>query len=251
LDSVVTIEAACLYRNGAILVMPFGQYGTLLDLVRRYQEQQPQGGRGIPESMALYFALELLLIVSAVHKCGIIHGDLKPDNVLVFDLPTERDCVERLAERTHCLQLIDFGRGIDQHQFQPGTVFTEVVQTNCFKCTEMMDGRPWTFQTDWYGVVACIHVMLFGEYMDVAKGANGVWAARQKFKRQVEITPGSNRGYCQRDFWESLFSTLLNIPSCAEPPDVTPFVARIAELLGNPSRAQDLLLHAHKASGML
>ncbi|KAM7288598.1 uncharacterized protein ISCGN_028805 [Ixodes scapularis] len=239
LDSVVTIEAACLYRNGAILVMPFGQYGTLLDLVRRYQEQQSQGSRGIPESMALYFALELLLIVSAVHKCGIIHGDLKPDNVLVSDLPTERNCVERLAERTHCLQLIDFGRGIDQHQFQPGTVFTEVVQTNCFKCTEMMDGRPWTFQTDWYGVVACIHIMLFGEYMEVAKGANGVWAARQRFKR-----------YWQRDLWESLFSTLLNIPSCAEPPDVTPFVARIAELLGNPSRAQDLLLHAHKASGM-
>ncbi|KAM7288600.1 uncharacterized protein ISCGN_028807 [Ixodes scapularis] len=96
-----------------------------------------------------------------------------------------------------------------------------------------------THFTDWYGVVACIHIMLFGEYMEVAKGANGVWAARQRFKR-----------YWQRDLWESLFSTLLNIPSCAEPPDVTPFVARIAELLGNPSRAQDLLLHAHKASGM-
>ncbi|CAN7983692.1 unnamed protein product [Ixodes hexagonus] len=248
LDSVVATEAAYVYKNGAILVMPFGQYGTLLDLVRRYKEQRSQGGQGIPESLALYFALELLLIVSTVHKCSIIHGDFKPDNVLICDLQV---FFLLLASKKRSAKILCSGRG-NRHRGHKNRYCGHGNRSRV--CGSRYCGRGSQYRTDWYGVAACMHVMLFGEYMEVVKGPDGTWAARQKFKRQelseheMLLDPILAQMYWQRDLWESLFFTLLNIPSCAEPPDVSPFVAKIKELLGNHSRAQDLLVHAHKAS---
>ena len=39
----------------------------------------------ISESMAVYYTIDLLKVVETAHRCGIIHGDIKPDNFLVFD----------------------------------------------------------------------------------------------------------------------------------------------------------------------
>ncbi|XP_075534269.1 uncharacterized protein LOC142568069 isoform X2 [Dermacentor variabilis] len=84
-NCVVDLQLACFFNNGAILVFPYGPYGTLLDLVGRYQKQ----GRGcIPECLVLYFAFELITALQQVHLCGIIHADVKPDNVVIIDLLT-------------------------------------------------------------------------------------------------------------------------------------------------------------------
>ena len=42
--------------------------------------------RHVQESVVLYYCCEMLSIVAALHQCGIIHADLKPDNFLVKDL---------------------------------------------------------------------------------------------------------------------------------------------------------------------
>lgn len=52
------------------------------ELVSRYKKQ----GKSMPELLVLYFTLELLLALYQMHQCNIIHGDLKPDNVVVCDL---------------------------------------------------------------------------------------------------------------------------------------------------------------------
>lgn len=59
-----------------------------------------------------------------------------------------------------------------------------MIQTEGFTCTEMKENRPWTYQTDLYCVAATVHVMLFGEYMQVAKKF-GVWEIKQKLPRYV------------------------------------------------------------------
>ena len=40
----------------------------------------------IPENMLLYYTLELVNIVDVLHNCGIIHADIKPDNIMLRDL---------------------------------------------------------------------------------------------------------------------------------------------------------------------
>ncbi|KAH7986341.1 hypothetical protein HPB49_026017 [Dermacentor silvarum] len=113
-------------------------------LVDRYQKQ---GRSCIPECLVLYFALELLTTLQRVHMCGIIHADLKPENVLIVDFPYKAGFLDRFTEQgASCLQLIDFGHAIDMSQLPPGTTFTCAVTTAGFVCTEMRDSRPWTFQ---------------------------------------------------------------------------------------------------------
>lgn len=63
--------------------------------------------------------------------------------------------------------------------------FLQIIQTDGFTCTEMQEGRPWGYQTDLFCVAGTIHVMLFGEYMQVNKKF-GVWEIKQKFPRLVD-----------------------------------------------------------------
>lgn len=46
--------------------------------------------------------------------------------------------------------------------------------TEDFTCCEMREGLPWTFQTDYYGLAAIAHCMLFGSYMKITKQQN-IW----------------------------------------------------------------------------
>ena len=39
-------------------------------------------GEMVTEGLAAYYTCELLSILEAVHECGIIHGDIKPDNFM-------------------------------------------------------------------------------------------------------------------------------------------------------------------------
>lgn len=237
-NSIADLLLGCFYRNSSILVFPFSCYGTLLDLVSRYRSGGK--GSGVPECLVLYLALELITAVDQVHTCGVIHADIKPDNVLVQDLPSEAGFLDRFGEAgVNCIRLIDFGRAIDMTALPEGTTFNRVIETDGFQSTEMLSGRPWTFQVDWFGVLGCLHVLLFGEYMAVEQLPDGRWAPRLRFKR-----------YWQQDLWTRLFSELLNIPSCAEQPDVTPFVLEIKNLLLKRSRAHDVVMEALRAKNL-
>lgn len=79
--------------------------------------------------------------------------------------------------------------------------FTYVVQTDNFTCCEMRENRPWTFQTDLFGICGTAHVLLFGKYMEVEKKI-GNWQITTKFPR-----------YFQKQMWDIFFNTLLNVPS--------------------------------------
>lgn len=46
----------------------------------------------------------------------------------------------------HGLVLIDFGQSIDMTLFPDGAQFTAHCMTSGFQCTEMLSGRPWTYQ---------------------------------------------------------------------------------------------------------
>ena len=87
-----------------------------------------------------------------------------------------------------------------------------------FKCAEMREGRPWTYQLDLYGLAGVIHVLLLGKYMDVEKRSNGSWMHKSHMPR-----------YFRKSLWETIFVELLNIRDCNTMPNLQNLRALLKE----------------------
>jgi checkpoint serine/threonine-protein kinase len=151
---------------------------------------------GMDEALSMFFAVELFRTIEALHTCGILHGDVKPDNCLVrfdstknqssslpsppseslLDLGDENASTNpseaHYSARGQCgwrdkgLMLIDFGRGVDMKAFRPDVKFVAEWEMSQHDCIEVREMRPWTYQIDLYGVAVTIHAMLFGKYLE-------------------------------------------------------------------------------------
>lgn len=88
----------------------------------------------------MYFMVEILSILEAVHNCNIIHADIKPDNFLIQAIHIDHEATSDLfTSGPTYLKLIDFGRSIDMRAFPEGTTFTEVVSDFIF----LKEGKGW------------------------------------------------------------------------------------------------------------
>ncbi|CAK1598916.1 unnamed protein product [Parnassius mnemosyne] len=198
LPGYMDITTAFLGDNASLFVSEYSKYGSLLDVANKVRIAT---SKCINESIVILLTSEILSIVHYLHKAQIIHADIKPDNFLLMKIPTQE-------WRTPSLQLIDFGCAIDMSLFPEGTTFRELISTEGFTCTEMREGKPWTYQTDLYCLAGTIHVILMGSYMKVANRL-GQWNIDKKLPRYLNVT-----------LWDKIFTTLLNIPDCKNLPDL-------------------------------
>ena len=226
------LQARRLHMAGplSVLVAAFGPHGTLQDGVNAMLASD-RGG--MHESLAMYFTVELLRSLEVLHAAAFIHGDIKPDNVLlrIGGSQWEEWSPSRPGTwRERGVALIDFGRSIDLTAHAPGAAFMGDCGTENFRCVEMLSGKPWTFQADTFGALGCVHAMLFGTYLEVDfdEAANR-WRRREPLKR-----------YWRTELWEPLFDELLNVPSCQQQPELRRFRAAFEEYLAAPARAAEV-----------
>ncbi|XP_066534081.1 mitotic checkpoint serine/threonine-protein kinase BUB1 [Hoplias malabaricus] len=189
------LHSAHLFSNGSVLLGEPHTCGTLLDVVNLYKSRSE---RVMPQPLVLYFSACILQMVEQLHKANIIHADIKPDNFLLGArfLANEDFGSENVD---HGLVLIDFGQSIDMTLFPEGTAFTARCMTSGFQCTEMLSNRPWSYQTDYFGVAGTVHCLMFGSYMQVTN-EGGVWRTNGVFKRN----PHS-------ELWQEFFCVMLNV----------------------------------------
>ncbi|XP_034755751.1 mitotic checkpoint serine/threonine-protein kinase BUB1-like isoform X2 [Etheostoma cragini] len=236
-----SIRSAHLFHNGSVLLGELHNYGTLLNAVNVYKTQSD---KVMPQPLVMYFTVCILHMVEQLHAARIIHADVKPDNFLLGERFLENKCFEP-ENLDHGLALIDLGQSIDMELFPEGTAFTARCLTSGFQCTEMLSGRPWNYQTDYFGIAGTVHCMLFGTYMQVTN-EGGVWVTNGVFRRN----PHS-------DLWQEFFHTLLNVPDCSSRPDLGSLRSGLAEVLRQnyssrlptlKSRLTVLLLESRKAA---
>lgn len=208
-ESVIHAYEMHIFRDEGFLIEEFRGQGTLLDLIN---VARAEAGGTLDEALAMFFAVELIRTVEALHSKGLIHGDLKGDNVLVRldETPTWSSSYSPTGSsgwKSKGISLIDFGRGIDMKVFSPGVQFVADWETSSADCAEMRELRPWTYQVDYHGLAGLLHSLLFGKYMStIAEKGQGLGAAATKHYR---IKEGLKR-YWQQGIWSEAFDLLLN-----------------------------------------
>ena len=181
-----------------MLVMPFGEHGTLQDVINSYLCV----GSRMDEVLVMYYAIELLRAMEAVHAAGVLHADVKPDNLIVRN--GGEDWCDWAPHRPGAwkkkgLALIDFGRAVDLAEYPADATFVGDVMTEGFRCAEMTEGRAWTFQCDLHQIAATVHCLLHGKYMTVSRRGGGKVRPREPLKR-----------YWRTDLWDAFFDETLN-----------------------------------------
>lgn len=180
-SSLLAPHALHLFADEGYLLEQYLEQGTLLDLVNL---AKPSPSGVLDEAVAMFFTVELLRAVEAMHAVDILHGDLKADNCLVrltppspgfsssanaaaadaWDPEYQPDGGGGWATKGLCL--IDFGRGIDLRQFRPEVQFIADWKTGKEDCAEMREMRPWTWQVDYWGLAGVAHNLLFGKFIE-------------------------------------------------------------------------------------
>ncbi|KAF2664649.1 hypothetical protein BT63DRAFT_429406 [Microthyrium microscopicum] len=213
-ESIVEVHEMHLFDDECYLIEEYRNQGTLLDAINISRAES--NGGAMDEQLAMFFTVELFRTVEALHSKGIIHGDIKPDNMLIrLDNSSSIDTAWSPQYSGNGnggwsdkgLLLIDFGRGIDMRVFKPDVQFIADWKTSEADCAEMREMRPWTFQVDYHGLAGVIHSLLFGKYMEtVAERGASLGAGATKTYR---IREGLKR-YWQTELWAESFDVLLN-----------------------------------------
>lgn len=214
--SIIMPETLYAYRDESFLVLDFCKQGTLLDVVNNAPHAGiTQQGACLDELLVMFFTVELLRLLEGLHRAGFIHGDVKIDNCLLRleDVPGGSSAWMTMYDPSGdggwgCkgIKMIDFGRTVDTRLFPAGQRFTGDWDPDARDCLEMREGKPWTYQTDYFGLAGIIYCMLYGKYIEtssITPVPNGDGPMRYKL-----ATPFKR--YWQGDLWTRLFDVLLN-----------------------------------------
>ncbi|AGO11992.1 AaceriAGR315Cp [[Ashbya] aceris (nom. inval.)] len=200
LRSIINVSALHCFQDESYLVLNYASQGTVLDLINL---EKHRSGSSLDECLCIFITVELMKVIECIHEVGIIHGDIKPDNCMLrFEACTSLGDYNPYGENGWSKKgifLIDFGRSFDLTLFPIGTKFTANWTTDQQDCPEMREGRPWSYEADYYGLAGIIHAMLFGKYIETGKFKDGYYRLSNSLKR-----------YWRKDIWEPLFNLLLN-----------------------------------------
>jgi eukaryotic-like serine/threonine-protein kinase len=157
---IVTVIDAGEDDNTPYIVFEYIEGETLKDRIRRF-------GR-LPISEAVAYAVEIARALGVAHERGIVHRDVKPQNVLVDE--------EGAAKVT------DFGiaRTLDQEGL---TADGRVLGTTDYVSPEQALGHPVTGQSDLYSLGIVLFEMLTGDVP--FKGENQVAVAMKHVREQL------------------------------------------------------------------
>ncbi|KAI0775228.1 hypothetical protein BD413DRAFT_534119 [Trametes elegans] len=235
--SIITPQALYAFKDESFLILELSKQGTLLDIVNRAPSAGlTQQGACLDELLVMFFSIELLRVLEGLHRAGFIHGDVKIDNCLVRleDVPGPASAWESVYQPSGAggwahkgVKLIDFGRTIDTGLFPAGQRFVAEWPTDARDCFEARERRPWTFQTDYFGLAGIIFCLLYGKYVEAASvvpASEPPAGGRIRYKLATPF-----KRYWQGELWARLFDLLLN-PTLVRPDGKLPVSDELAAL---------------------
>ena len=141
--------------------------GLWMEFIRgRTLEQMLQENGPFSAAVAVEVGIELCRAVTAVHAAGLLHRDIKAQNVMLTD---ERRVV-----------LMDFGTGRERE----GSMADGVAGTPLYLAPEVVGRKDASVQSDIYGVGVLLYHLLTGSYPVQARSLSELHAAHERRERQ-------------------------------------------------------------------
>ena len=160
--NVVTIYGAE-RRNGRIgLWMEFVAGRTL--------EHAIQHGHHFSAAEVLEIGIQLCHAITAVHAAGLLHRDIKAQNVMV--------------EESGRVVLMDFGTGLELADRSA----TELAGTPLYLAPELLEGRAATVGSDVYSMGVLLYHLLTGSYPVQASALGDLRLAHERRERTTLLT---------------------------------------------------------------
>ena len=129
-------------------------------------------GKAVPPAEALRFFRELMFALGDIHEKGILHRDLKPQNLMF--------------RRDGSLAIVDFG--IAKHiDAADRTGQGEILGTPRYMSPEQVQGRALDLRTDIYSAGVLLYQMLTGEHL--FDGETAVEVALHHLNTQPPLLP--------------------------------------------------------------
>ena len=153
-DNIVDITDLQELENGTFIIMELLQGEDLSDLVRNADAPMPL-------HRAMQIATQVCDALIAAHKTGVVHRDLKPDNIFIVNTSTKRDFVK----------LLDFGVAKLFNEENDGwqTAVGSVIGTPAYMSPEQATGIPVDHRSDIYSLGAIMYELFTGHPVFRAK----------------------------------------------------------------------------------
>ncbi|GJP29507.1 hypothetical protein CLOM_g16925 [Closterium sp. NIES-68] len=155
-------------------------------------EEVTENLKALPEAVALGIFQQLLSAVHSCHACGVVHCDIKLENVLVSQSGASSDpgCITGLwlGKLAPLVKLCDFGSALCLDQAQPSSSLMGFRKVGCyreatslrsmyFQAPEVIRGgtAACSKQSDMWSIGVILHVLLTGRLPFVADSTSLLW----------------------------------------------------------------------------
>ncbi|TPP66393.1 Death-associated protein kinase 1 [Fasciola gigantica] len=138
-ENIVKLHEVFHCEDAVVLILDLVTGGELFARVAECER--------LSEEEASNFVEQILLGIQHMHSLGVVHLDLKPENIMIEDLASRK------------IKIIDFGLA---RVLNPNETFQDMAGTPEFCAPEIVNFDPITFATDMWAVGVITYILLTG-----------------------------------------------------------------------------------------